>query len=115
MKSSARKAAPRARRAPRAYAWAREVVGDLPRSPDGGPATEEQLTAYASRLVANACLKVRKEAGAEACLPLLENLILSAAHVAAGGAAQTPSKILRDLADALDEPLDPLVREHANA
>lgn len=102
-------------RRPSPAAWAREVVGPFPRLRSDGEALDARLTAYASHLVANACLKVRKEAGAEACLPLLENLILSAAHVAAGGAAQTPSKILRDLADALDEPLDPLVREHANA
>lgn len=115
MTTAARKpVGPRARRAP-ARAWAREVVGDVPLPAGASRALEDRLTAYASHVVANACLKVRTQEGAGACRPLLDDIILSAAHVASGASGDTPQQVLRDLADALDEPLDPTVRERANA
>ncbi|WP_164919716.1 hypothetical protein [Hansschlegelia zhihuaiae] len=85
----------------------------LPAGP--GRSLDDRLAAYASHVVANACLKVRVQEGVEACRPLLDDIILSAAHVASGAGGEAPSKVLRDLAEALDEPLDPSVREHANA
>jgi hypothetical protein len=73
------------------------------------------LVAYASHVVASACLKIRYEMGAAACRPLLESLILSAAHVAAGAAGESPASVLREMARGLDDEISPIVRERANA
>lgn len=98
-----------------ACAWAREVVGELPPAVGPRPGRDDRLTAYASHIVATACLKVRNEEGAEACRTLLEAMILSAAHVASGAAGESPASMLRELAHGLDDEIAPVVRERANA
>jgi hypothetical protein len=98
----------------RAHARARtsDAVGDPSLSDVNAEDTLDcRITAYASQIVASACVKVRGEAGPEACRLMLDELIVSAAHVASGADGVTASEVLRKLS----ESLDPTVRERANA